>query len=115
MRAALWYRAGAWRWYLVRMGLRVLRWPPDGPFGRQTLFADGSVSKRATAEANQGWDPGEPNRPFALRFGYVPRAWEPPVVERTGPSLGAETSLLGRQAFTRMGIAGRDFDGPEVR
>ena len=69
------------------------------------LMADGSVHSRATARANGGFHPGQPSNPFATIINYSPYLWDPPS---TGES------AWGRFYWTRNGIRGRDYDGPEV-
>lgn len=74
------------------------------------LFGDGSVSVRSMSEANPGFQPNLPFSPNPTRINYIPSpAWEPPT-----PS-GAQSEFLnGRVMFTRSGLRGRDFGGPEV-
>jgi hypothetical protein len=74
------------------------------------LCADGSASVRSTATANAGF---HPNTPFALtppRVNYSPDlAWETPTEN------GATQQLVnGGIRWTRSGLRGRDFGGPEV-
>ena len=71
------------------------------------LMADGSARVRSFAEANPGADPNNPAGP-APSLTYTPLPIEPPA---TGPNAGP--ARPGPQ-WTRMGLLGRDFGGPEV-
>jgi hypothetical protein len=74
------------------------------------LMSDGSVSLRRSGSANPGWrNPNAPNHPPTLFawMGYEPNPWDPPLVNE--PDIG-----WGFYRWTRMGIKGRDFGGPEI-
>ncbi len=74
------------------------------------LMVDGSASIRSNTSANQGFSPANPNSPNATVAAYQPDTWwEPPT--RNGTS--SETVTL-RLRYTRWGLRGRDFNGPEV-
>lgn len=73
------------------------------------LFGDGGVHVRAAADANPGWIPTLPRSPVPTRYLYQPGPWEPPTLSGTGSDM-----LAGRFRWTRGGLAGRDFGGPEV-
>lgn len=73
------------------------------------LFADGAVDVRKTGDGNQGWDPNSPNNPNPLTYLYQPMAWEPPTLS------GQQSEVVyGYLRWTRNGIGGRDFGGPDV-
>jgi hypothetical protein len=74
------------------------------------LFADGGVSVRATNDSNLGFFPNSPFNPGPLRFNYRPDlGYEPPALN------GASAELVtGHYRWTRSGLHGRDFGGPEV-
>lgn len=59
-------------------------------FARAEALA--SVSVRAASDSNPGWQPNVPTSPLPTTLG----------------------SLVGRFLWTRGGLAGRDFGGPEV-
>jgi hypothetical protein len=69
------------------------------------LMADGSVQVRASGRSNVGFQPDLPASPFSTLINYSPSVWEPPL-------LGVV--IKGRVYWTRNGIRGRDYDGPEV-
>ncbi len=73
------------------------------------LFADGSVRVHGAADANPGWQPNMPTSASPTAFLYGPAPWEPP----TYSGLPTET-VIGRFRWTRGGLLGRDFGGPEV-
>jgi hypothetical protein len=80
-----------------------------------TLFADGSASVRASAEANRGWAAHLPTTNFPDSYDYRPDVYEAPVMGGSGPlPLGEGVLVEGRQMWARRGVVGRDFDGPEV-
>lgn len=73
------------------------------------LMADGSSGVRGTAQANKGWRPLTPDSKAHTVFMYEPREWE-------APTLSGETRdmVVGYYRWTRQGLNGRDFGGPEV-
>lgn len=71
------------------------------------LVADGSAMVLATKNTNPGWHPGSPTSPSPLMLQYQPLCWDP-------PSLGA-VNLPAGYRYTREGLFGRDFGGPEVK
>jgi type II secretory pathway pseudopilin PulG len=73
------------------------------------LFCDGSVSVRMTGDGNPGWQPNSPNNPQATYYLYQPMAWEPPTM-----SGQQSEQVTGYLRWTRNGIAGRDYGGPEI-
>ncbi len=74
------------------------------------LLADGSVSVRSMSDANRGFYPNTPSSPLPTRINYTPDlSWEAPTLS------GAASQLLyGYVQWTRSGLRGRDFGGPEV-
>jgi type II secretory pathway pseudopilin PulG len=75
------------------------------------MFADGSVSVRNTQDCNNGFNPSIPSSPIPSSFAYVPDFnWEP----ATANGLPSE-NVSGHMRWTRTGIRGRDFAGPEVQ
>ncbi len=78
------------------------------PFARVLVgMFDGSVSVRATRDANQGWEPRHPTRPFGTRMPYNgSQPWQ------ARPVTGG--SLFGYYRWTRGGLRGIDFDGREI-
>ncbi|MCH7792588.1 MAG: hypothetical protein IID31_09955 [Planctomycetes bacterium] len=73
------------------------------------LMCDGGAALRRTAEANQGWRPVRPWAATPTRFIYQPRPWEPATANGQ-----LSEQLIGYYRWTRGGIMGRDFDGPEI-
>jgi hypothetical protein len=71
------------------------------------LMCDGSACIKAFQEANPGANPNTPAAP-APTLTYQPSAIDPPA---SGPNVGP---VLPGPLWTRMGIQGRDFGGPEV-
>jgi type II secretory pathway pseudopilin PulG len=71
------------------------------------LLSDGSASVRLSDEANLGAHPNSWSSTWAPQYPHSPLNWEPPPV--SGVHGG-----YGRYRWTRMGIKGRDFGGPEV-
>src|SRR5262249_26205622 len=79
------------------------------PFARvPVLTVDGSARVRITSQANPGFAPGNPRSPFPTTLSYAPYAWEPQALT------GVPSTLTGAYLWTRMGLAGRDFDGQEI-
>jgi hypothetical protein len=71
---------------------------------------DGSVSVRSINQANQGFQPNLPNSSAPTRVNYVPDpAWETPPLRG-----GLSEFIYGAIRWTRSGLRGRDFAGPEV-
>jgi hypothetical protein len=74
------------------------------------LCADGAVSVRGTQNCNSGFNPNNPSSLLPTSFAYVPDSnWEP----ATANGLPSE-NVIGHMRWTRTGIRGRDFAGPEV-
>jgi hypothetical protein len=73
------------------------------------LMGDGGASPRLTGDSNGGWFPNRPTISHSDTFLYQANLWEPPAVN----SLGFDR-LTDRYRWTRGGIRGRDFDGPEI-
>lgn len=91
-----WYTGGEFRYYA------------DPRASVNVLAVDGSARLLPTAGTNHGWRPGYPTSSGHTLFNYHARVWE-------GPPLPAgESRMIGRYRFTRGGLAGRDFGGPEV-
>lgn len=81
-------------------------------FAKQPLlFFDGSVSYRATRDANKGWLPQKPEgTAVATKIVYVPD----PGFESPPPVLETPEVLYGYYRWTRAGLHGIDFSGSEV-
>jgi prepilin-type N-terminal cleavage/methylation domain-containing protein len=80
---------------------------------------DGSTTLRVTgaprtpnADMNDGADPATPRGNFPLQFAYEPEDWEP---ARLNGGFGPTEQVTGFHRWTRMGLAGVDFNGAEVR
>lgn len=75
------------------------------------LCADGAVGLRSTRYTNLGFQPSSPQSIGSTTFSYQPDPfWEPPAV-----TPGQSTDLVqGQQRWTRWGLRGRDFNGPEA-
>ncbi len=72
------------------------------------LFFDGSASVRTTSDSGRGVDPLTPSRAFPMTFAFTPGDWEAPVL-----GAGASTTVYGHFRWTRGGLRGVDFGGPE--
>ncbi len=77
------------------------------------LLSDGSVSVRRTGESNLGANPTRPTSALTMSVSYdagigAANTWDPK------PLYFSSDSLDGRFRWTRYGMRGRDFDGPEV-
>lgn len=73
------------------------------------LAADGAAALRSSADVNHGFRPNSPTSSFATTFNYAPTAAEPGTL-----SGAAQEQVIGRMRWTRSGLRGRDFGGPEV-
>jgi len=74
------------------------------------LMTDGSASVRSISQANRGFDPNVPSSNASPHFPYAPdTSWESPT--RSG---AAQEFVTGYTRWTRSGLRGRDFGGPEV-
>lgn len=81
------------------------------------LAVDGAVVVRTNGEGNIGWDPKSPNLLgesvdfYAFVKSLRPQEWWFP-----NPLNGdyIDENIIDRMMWTRGGIAGRDFDGPEI-
>ena len=73
------------------------------------LCVDGSVGLRSAAATNPGFNPADPTNPNPTTFMYRPGSTEPPT--QNGE---IEEQVVGRMRWTRWGLRGRDFNGPEV-
>jgi len=73
------------------------------------LTAGGNVVLNRSRDGNPGWDPQSPVY-GATFMRYSPEPWEPGT--RSGESSDVVRAFY---RFTAMGLAGRDFGGPEVR
>jgi hypothetical protein len=71
------------------------------------LFVDGSVQVRSAADSNPGWNPNSPT-------GVTSMTYNPGICWDPAPLNPAGDNVIGRFRYTRQGIAGRDFGGPEV-
>jgi hypothetical protein len=72
------------------------------------LLVDGSAHVRTTSQANPGFQPQNPRSPFPSSWVYSPASWDPPTLA------GAPSNPIGSYYWTRGGIQGRDFEGPEL-
>ena len=73
------------------------------------LTVGGNVVLSRTRDANPGWNPLSPVY-GATFMRYSPEPWEPGT--RSG---GSSDVVRAYYRFTSMGLAGRDFGGPEIR
>ena len=64
---------------------------------------------RSTRSANPGWHPFRPASAISTLFFYAPDTWEPPTTDGS-----FSETVTGYYRWTRGGIMGRDFDGPEI-
>lgn len=74
------------------------------------LLADGSAGVRSINQTNGGFDPANPLGSSPTRVAYIPElSWESPTLS------GAVVEYVnGHIRWTRSGLLGRDFGGPEV-
>lgn len=73
------------------------------------LMGDGSASVRHVRNANNGWRPNSQRSAIPSFIRYTPDVWEPPT------RLGFEfDQVIGYYRWTRGGLLGRDFGGPEI-
>jgi hypothetical protein len=70
------------------------------------LMCDGSAMVRPSSQANPGGNPNMPAAP-AYQIRYDPSVIDP-------PSPAPNTMVDHGPLWTRMGLQGRDFGGPEV-
>jgi hypothetical protein len=74
------------------------------------LLADGSAGIRTTNHSNDGFYPITPQNPTPTRVNYAPElSWEAPTLNG-----GVNEFVNGHIRWTRSGLLGRDFGGPEV-
>lgn len=73
------------------------------------LNVDGSLAVRSGGEANPGWDSQNPGSSLPVTYYYSPAPHEPPAMSPSGSD-----TVMGRIRWTRRGLGGRDFDGPEI-
>ncbi len=73
-----------------------------------TLIADGHAEFLATKNTNPGWNPTQPSSLAPLVLSYSPSCWDPPL-------MGNQDNLPAGYRYTREGLFGRDFGGPEVK
>lgn len=73
------------------------------------LLCDGSVRVRATSESNLGGQQSQPQAQAPTFINYSPLAWDPPALYPSGGN-----TVAGCFRWTRYGLRGRDFDGPET-
>jgi hypothetical protein len=81
-------------------------WHMDAGAKFPVLMADGTASVRAAVEANAGAHPNYPADPGFQQI-YQPTVVQPPAAD---PPQRYWLGVL----WTRMGLAGRDFGGPDV-
>jgi hypothetical protein len=72
------------------------------------LMVDGSAHVRPTNHANSGFNPSNPRSPIPLVLTYTQSSYEPPIL----PAGGSNVTMY--YYWTRGGIQGRDFEGPEL-
>ncbi len=102
------HKAHMWDSHQRDLGRRVLF--HSKPNARvPVLTVDGSVGLRSAAATNLGFNPAIPTSPNPILFAYAPGAHEPPV---QGPYI--QEIVMGRMRWTRWGLRGRDFNGPEA-
>lgn len=77
---------------------------------RMKATGPAQASSAAPADANEGFDPGNPSRAFPLTYTYDPEPWESPV---RGGGFTQGTIMTGFYRWTRGGLQGVDFDGKE--
>lgn len=79
------------------------------------LFFDGAVRERRTGDGNRGFNPSVPAAPIFTNISFSP---SPPPNNWESPDLNGGWTTQnysgGYFRFTRAGLRGRDFDGPEV-
>lgn len=76
------------------------------------LMADLSVGVRCTQDSNRGFQPNSPQSLSPTIYTYQPdTGWEPPVMANPP---GSGDVVQGVYRWTRAGLPGRDFGGPEV-
>ncbi|MCA9277766.1 MAG: hypothetical protein H6815_03160 [Phycisphaeraceae bacterium] len=74
------------------------------------LFADGHVSVRVIANSNMSMNPNFPLSTISHTSSvYTPRTYDPPT-----PNGSPSWALSDHIRWTRAGLKGRDFGGPEV-
>lgn len=81
------------------------------------LAADGAVAVRTSGEGNPPWAPNSPSLPsssvgtYAYQWPSTPiLRWEPAPLN----GMTSDVSIVDRFMWTRGGLLGRDFDGPEI-
>lgn len=74
-------------------------------------FADGSVRVQTTGDEHRGWNPRLTASSFPAAFLFQPEPWEPTV---PGRERYESRTVYGVYRYTRGGLLGRDFYGPEV-
>jgi hypothetical protein len=101
-------KAHMWDRYQRHFGPQVLYFGyPDARL--PVLMMDGSVGVRSISSANRGFRPSTPQNASPTIASYAPDTnWEPPT--RTGAT---SESVIMHLRFTRWGLRGRDFNGPE--
>jgi len=79
------------------------------------LFFDSSVVTRRAGDANPGFDPATPSRPFPIKFDLLPGKWEPPAkgAGYAGDQGFVAPQMTGRFRWTRGGLQGVDFGAKE--
>lgn len=82
------------------------------PVARQPiLFFDGAVTLRTTGKANKGWNPLSPTATTAITtYYYTPNPNEP----RTLSGAASDTLQGAYYRWTRWGLRGIDYGGPEI-
>jgi hypothetical protein len=82
------------------------------PFARvPVLTVDGSAQVRSAEYTNRGFKPNSPADPSPTQFTYLPDNWEPPAMNTSNTQGDV---VIGRMRWTRWGLRGRDFNGPQV-
>jgi len=61
-------------------------------------------------DANEGFNPGNPDGPGPLAYTYTPEAWESPL---RGGGFAGTVTFVGFYRWCRGGLQGLDFDGKE--
>lgn len=81
------------------------------------LAADGAVAVRSASDGNLGWDPQSPSRTMSVGSFYMYEIpFDPRLIWMPRPLNGDffDSRIGDRFMWTRGGIEGRDFNGPQI-
>lgn len=101
------HKAQVWDLYQRHLGPRVGFFMYDEARVPVAVF-DGSVALRAGRNSNSGWKPQNPASSSFSIITYSPGATDPAALS------GVSAAVRGRFRWTRMTVAGRDFDAGEI-